>query len=30
MSPKAELLISALSWLMVLGLIGAIIGEAFR
>jgi hypothetical protein len=30
MSRRAELLIGALSWLLTLGLIAAIIGEAFR
>ena len=30
MSPKAELLVGALSWLLAVGLIAAIIGEAIR
>jgi hypothetical protein len=30
MSDKSELLIAVLSWLLVLGLIGALVGEAIR
>jgi hypothetical protein len=30
MTPKAESLIGALSWLLTVGLIAALIGEAFR
>ena len=30
MSPRAELLVGALSWLLTVGLIAAIIGEVFR